>query len=199
MKKVFFSAFILAALFLTAGSANAQTPAIKIGVFDIDLMVQAMPGYPAVDSLVQIYNRDSLQKQYDDQLSIYNHIDSTLRADSLKQPPVAASIMNYNNDQKKQIGIQLAYWQQIAQNKSDQYRGQLAQPLYEQVAAAYKKVLDARKYVLVLKPNTFELGSQIENVFLYVAKELKVQLPQELGGGQAIPEDQPKTTPPVKH
>ena len=98
-------------------------------------------------------------------------------------------------NQRQQMGMNIVYWQQIAQQKSDNKRGMLAQHLYEAVANAYKKVLDARKYTLILKPNTFELGSQVENVFLYVAKELKVQLPQELGGGQPIPEDQPAKTP----
>ena len=59
-------------------------------------------------------------------------------------------------------------------------------------------MLDARKYTLILKPNTYELGSQLENVFLFVAKELKVQLPPELGGGQVLPEEKPAIKTPAK-
>lgn len=192
MKKILFSLFMLTTLFLAAEKVQAQTQ-VKIGVFDLDIMVQNMPGYKAVDSLVQIYNRDSLGTEYDIYQSEYHRLDSTFKADSAAGK--SAAILDYTSNQRKQIGINLVYWQQIAQQKSDNKRGMLARPLYAEVANAYRKVLDARKYTLVLKPNTFELGSQVENVFLFVAKELKVQLPAELGGGQPLPEDKPAVKP----
>ena len=43
---------------------NIKAQSLKVGVFDIDLMVQAMPGYRIVDSLVQIYEADSLGAEY---------------------------------------------------------------------------------------------------------------------------------------
>ena len=123
-------------------------------------------------------------------------LDSTFKADSAAGK--SASVLDYTTNQRKQIGMNLVYWQQISQQKLNNKRGILAQPLYMEVANAYKKVLDARKYTLILKPNTYEIGSQIENVFLYVAKELKVQLPAELGGGQPLPEEKPAVKTPAK-
>lgn len=191
MKKVFFSLFATACI-LFAGNVKAQQ--IKIGVFDVDVMVQAMPGYAAVDSLVQIYNTDSLQAEYDVYLSEYKRLDSTLKADSIANK--AKSIMDYNNQKKKEMGLQLAYWQQIAQQKSDQKRSEIAQPLYEQVVNAYKKVLAAKKYSLILKPQTYEVGFPIDNIFISVAKELKLDsLPQQLLYLGDDP-DAPKTTTP---
>jgi hypothetical protein len=77
--------------------------------------------------------------------------------------------------------MNLVYWRQIAQNKSNNKRGTLARPLYEQVADAYKKVLIRKKYNIILKPQTYEAGFPIENVFLSVARVLKLStLPQEL-------------------
>src|SRR5262245_12353153 len=64
MKKVLLFILTLTVLFFTTGNLSAQTQ-MKIGVFDIDLMVQNMPGYKNVDSLVQIYNRDSLGAEYE--------------------------------------------------------------------------------------------------------------------------------------
>ena len=58
MKKIILSIFIGVFLLITGKNGNAQT--LKAGVFDIDLMVQAMPGYRMVDSLVQLYETDSL-------------------------------------------------------------------------------------------------------------------------------------------
>jgi Skp family chaperone for outer membrane proteins len=195
MKKILFSVFALIMLFFAAENAGAQTQ-LKIGVFDIDMMVQAMPEYKAVDSLLQIYDRDSLASEYGIYQSEFARLDSTFKADSAAGKP--ATVLTYTSEQRKQMGMNIVYWQQIAQQKINNKRGILAQPLYGAVANAYKKVLDSRKYTLILKPNTYELGSQVENVFLYVARELKVQLPAELGGGQPLPEDKPAIKTPVK-
>jgi Skp family chaperone for outer membrane proteins len=183
-------------LFFSAQRANAQQPPLKIGVFDLDLMVQAMPGYKIVDSLVQIYNTDSLGAEYEIYQNEFQRLDSTFKADSAARK--SATVLNYTNNQRRQVGMNLVYWQQIAQQKSDNKRGMLAQPLFLAVANAYKKVLAARKYTLVLKPNTYELGSQVENVFPFVAKELNVQLPPELGGGAPVSESKPGGKAPVK-
>ena len=57
MKKVLFSLLLVAGVFAAGTTAKAQSasPVIKIGIFDIDRMVQAMPGYGKVDlSLIHI-------------------------------------------------------------------------------------------------------------------------------------------------
>jgi Skp family chaperone for outer membrane proteins len=194
MKKAL-SILTLALVLLSTQKIYAQQPAIKIGVFDMDLMVQAMPGYKIVDSLMQVYNRDSLGAEYEIYQNEFQRLDSTFKADSAAKK--SATVLNYTNNQRRQVGMNLVYWQQIAQQKSDNRRAALADPLYVAVANAYKKVLTARKYTLILKPNTYELGSQIENVFPYVAKELNIQLPAELGGGAPVSDTKPggKTTP----
>jgi len=195
MKKALFSVFVLI-LFFSIEKVNAQQASIKVGVFDIDMMVQAMPGYKIVDSLVVIYNTDSLGAEYDMYQSEYHRLDSTYKADSAaKKSP---TVLNYTANQRRQVGINIVYWQQIGQQKSDNKRAQLARPLYAAVANAYRKVLAARKYTLILKPNTYELGSQIENIFPFVAKELNVQLPAELGGGTPVSENKPGGKPQVK-
>jgi hypothetical protein len=38
-------------------TANVKSQTLKIGVFDIDVMVQAMPGYRGFYSIMQIYDR----------------------------------------------------------------------------------------------------------------------------------------------
>ncbi len=176
MKKVFFSLLMVAALGFVAGNANAQ---FKIGVFDIDYMVQAMPGYSAVDSMVQIYQRDSLGTEYQIANSEYHRLDSTFKADSVAKKPQA--VLDYSANQRQQMAMKLVYWQQYAQNKSDMKTQTLAQPLYEQVVDAYKKVLASKKYSVILKPQTYEAGFPIDNLFISVAKELKLsELPQQL-------------------
>ena len=181
MKQVLMAAICVTALCFGFKTSNAQTPGLKIGVFDLDIMVQALPEYRGVDSMVQVYERDSLGAEYQVYQSEYQRLDSTLHADSAKGT-VPKTVMDYNNQQKQQMMMQLVYWQQISQQKENQYRSQLLGPSYQRILVAYKKVLAAKKYDLILKPDSYELGSKVENMFPLVAKEMNITLPPGLTG-----------------
>jgi Skp family chaperone for outer membrane proteins len=181
MKKKLLSLSICIVLLFVASGSKAQT--MKVGVFDIDLMVQAMPGYPVVDSLMQIYEADSLAVELQYYQLEYHRLDSTYKADSVLvakgQKPKA--LLDFTTAERRKMALNIVYWQQIAQNKSNNKRSQLAQPLYVAVANAYKKVLARKKYTLILKPQTYEAGFPIDNIFISTARELKLDgLPQEL-------------------
>jgi hypothetical protein len=182
--------FLVASSFTLTQHVKAQTQ--KIGVFDIGIMTQAMPGYAAVDSLVGIYEQDSLKAEYDFAVSEYNRLDSSYKADSAAKK--SATIINYQKDQRTQIATTIIYWQQISQQKLDAKRRMLAQPLTDRVLVAYKKVLDANNYLVILKPGAYEMGSRVDNVFERVAKELKIFLPDGLKSAPA-PDDQQTTAP----
>ena len=190
MKKFFTAFAAVAALLFSTTRSNAQAPTFKAAVFDIDIMVQAMPEYRGIDSMTQLYERDTLGAEYQIYQSEYQRLDSTYKADSTAGK--AKAVLDYTSNQKQQIAFNLIYWNQIAQNKSDNYRGQMAQPLYARVLAAYKKVLATRKYNLILKTNTYEVGTPIDNLFPLVAKELNVTLPPGLMGdpNQALQDQQ---------
>ncbi len=181
MKKVLSFVFIFTVLLFAAGTVRSQT--FKVGVFDVDIMVQAMPAYSVVDSLMQIFDRDSLGALQDYNLSEYQRLDSTYKADSAQ---VAAgkkskAILDMVAADRQKAMINVVYWQQIAQNTSNAKRSALSQNLYNQVIPAYKKVLARKKYALVLKPQTYEGGFPIDNIFIAVARELKLtELPQNL-------------------
>ena len=181
MKKFLFSLFTCA-VFIFSGE-NIKAQALKIGVFDIDLMVQAMPGYHIVDSLVRIYETDSLSVEYQYYQMEYQRLDSTFKVDSAlvaagKKPQ---KMLDFISEERRKMALNIVYWQQIAQNKSNNKRSQLAQPLFQVVAGAYKKILAKKKYSLILKPQTYEAGFPIDNIFISVAKELKMtSLPQDL-------------------
>jgi Skp family chaperone for outer membrane proteins len=181
MKQVLVAAICITALCFGFKTSNAQAPGYKVGVFDLDIMVQALPEYRGVDSMVQVYERDSLAAEYQVYQSEYQRLDSTLHSDSLKGN-VPKTVMDYNNQQKQQMMMQLVYWQQISQNKENQYRAQLLQPSYQKILVAYKKVLAVKKYDLILKPDSYELGSKVENMFPLVAKEMNITLPPGLMG-----------------
>jgi Skp family chaperone for outer membrane proteins len=179
-KNIFLGGAALAFLFYVA-PLNAQQ--VKVGVFDLDLMVQAMPGYRQVDSMVQVYEKDSLAAEYEIYQSEYIRLDSTYKKDSalFAAGKKSKQVVDYTAEQRQKMGLNIVYWQQLSQNKINLKRNELARPLYEQVAAAYKRVLDKKKYAIVLKPQTYEFGFHIENIFVSVAKELKLAgLPREI-------------------
>jgi Skp family chaperone for outer membrane proteins len=183
MKKFLFVFSMCVALISGTNSANAQT--FKVGVFDIDLMVQAMPQYHIVDSMVQQYEIDSLGAEYTYNQLEFARLDSTYKSDSAlaAQGKKSQALVNFTMEKRRETGMKIVYWQQYAQNKSNNKRGQLAQPLYAQVINAYKAVLARKKYDLILKPQTYEAGFSIDNIFISVARELKLAgLPQELLG-----------------
>ncbi len=181
MKKISF--LLLSFIFLLIQGKNIRAQSLKIGVFDIDLMVQAMPGYRAVDSLVQIYESDSLAVELQYYQMEFQRLDSTYKIDSalVATGKKSKALLDFTVEERRKIGLNLVYWQQIAQNKSNNKRGQLARPLYEAVTNAYKKILTNKKYALILKPQSYEAGFAIDNIFISVARELKLSgLPQEL-------------------
>lgn len=181
MKKIFSFAFTFVALVLLAVNARSQT--LKIGVFDVDIMVQAMPGYRFVDSLMQIYDRDSLGSLREYYETEFKRLDSTYKADSAQvaKGTKSKAIVDMVQADRQKAMINIVYWQQIAQNKSNEKRNVLSKDIYNLVVNAYKKVLARKKYTLVLKPQTYEGGFKIDNVFIAVARELKLtELPQDL-------------------
>jgi len=202
MKKLLSFVFILTVSLLLSMNVRSQT--LKVGVFDIAIMVQAMPGYPVVDSLMQIYDRDSLGALREYYESEYQRLDSTYKADSAQVATGKKSkaILDMVSADRQKAMINILYWQQIAQNKSNEKRSVLSQGIYNLVVEAYKKVLARKKYTLVLKPQTYEGGFKIDNIFIAVARELKLtELPQNLLylGDDPDPVKPPTTTqkPPV--
>ena len=196
MKKILF-AVCSTVLFVLAGE-NIKAQTLKVGVFDIDLMVQAMPGYRIVDSLMQIYADDSLATERQINEMEFARLDSQYRVDSVlfAQGKKTKAMFDFTAQKRREVGLNLVYWQQIAQNKSNNKRGQLAQPLYAVVINAYKKILDKKKYTLILKPQTYEAGFAIDNIFLSVARELKLnELPQQLVGIGNDPDAAPTKQP----
>jgi len=180
MKKVFFTLLTIAGMLFAGDKASAQA---KFGVFDIDEMVQVMPGYSTVDSLLRLYQADSLASEQQYYYSEYQRLDSLLKLDSaaVKAGTKQAAVLEFENKQKQQMMVYLVNWNQYSQQKLQQKQGALAQGLYEQVGTSYQKILKARGYVLILKPGAIELGSKADNIFILVAKDLKLTtLPQEI-------------------
>ncbi|MES1220180.1 MAG: OmpH family outer membrane protein [Bacteroidota bacterium] len=171
---------IIAIAFVCLSSqAFSQANQLKVGVFDIDIMIQAMPTYSStVDSALQAYAKDSLSQEYLFYQQEYTRVDSSYKIDSVLKKP--QSVLDLKERQRQELAYNIINFQQIADQRLAIKRAWLARPLYEKVMAAYKRVLETQKYTLILKPNSYEMFSHVENVFVRVGKELNVALPKEL-------------------
>ncbi len=194
MKKGFFLLFAVA---IMAGT-TVKAQQLKIGFFDLETMVTVMPGYAGVDSLLRIYQQDSLAAEYEIYQSEFARLDSTYKADSASGKSKA--LLDYTLKQRQQVGFNLVYWQQIAQSKLEGKRDQLAGPLAQRVIEAYDKVLARGNYTLVVNPQAIEPyflnKNKLDNLFIPVAKELKIQLPAQLMLGEE--EKRPASPAPVR-
>src|SRR5204862_6421439 len=98
MKKL--KVFVVVLSLLLAGNVSmAQT---KIGYIDAETVLYLMPEAAKIDSLVQLYQRDTVGKEYSSLMQTYQYKDSIFR-DSVHPAPAAV---------KEQIGKEL---QQLVQ------------------------------------------------------------------------------------
>lgn len=176
MKKVIFSLLMVTGLAFAANKATAQTAPLKIGVFDIDQMVQAMPEMKDVQAKLESYQRDSLGPQRDNLELQYTRADSSYKADSLAKR--SAATLEYDRKQLAGFGQTLMQWQQIVQQNSQNKYQELAAPSYKKAADAFNKAVKDNHITLVLKPDAIQYADdkQITNLFVPVAKALGVNI-----------------------
>ena len=146
---------------------------LKVAVFDIDSMVYALPEYATVDSLMEIYE-DTLKTNYQVLLDEYKKLDSIFRHTGDYKSEKYVEFLDSIGERSKQIQISLVYWQPMIEQKKKDRRRTFAEPLYQRVNAALKKVTNEKKYDLILKPKDVEFGSIVDNLFMAVARELNL-------------------------
>jgi len=160
---------IFAASFCYAQSPYAKQN--KIAVFDIDLMVQTLPEYAVVDSLVKIYEQDTLNPEYELLQNQYKQIEAyylrDINIDYADIKPIDSIGLR-----RTELAMKLIYWQSYAHQKDSIKKRTLADPLYQRVRTAFCKVISNKNYDVILKPNAIEFANNIDNLFIEVAKEL---------------------------
>jgi len=130
---------IITVCFCKAQSPYSEQP--KIAVFDIDLMVRALPEYKIVDSLVVIYENDTLGTEYELLQEEYKRLDSIFLNHIDKLTGGRDKFLDSINERKKNLCFSIIYWQQYAQKKDSIKRRTLSDPLYKRVRIAFFKIL----------------------------------------------------------
>lgn len=177
MKKVIFSLLMVMALGFFTNNTQAQTaPALKVGVFNADVLVARLPEYKDVQQKIEAFDKDSLGPRRDAIEYQYNRADSSFKADSAAGK--SKQVLDYSNQQRQQYAWQLINWQQIVQNAERQKFAELAKPLYDKVNKVYMEEVKAQKITLVINPDAvmYVDDKVVVNLFIPVAKKLGIDL-----------------------
>lgn len=176
MKKI--TAIIVLAAGLFAGSVNAQN---KTGYIRVDDMVSLMPDLKKIDTLLSIFQNDSLPRTYNYLLTEYQRNDSIAK-DTLHQPLVV----------RQQAGKQLASfledlqnWQSTAQQMFEAKQNSLLQPVYEKVMNAINEVSKEKGYTYIYSREALLVAPPADDILPLVAEKLKVKLPAA-GAGKPV-------------
>jgi outer membrane protein len=197
MKKVLVVAVAVLGLVVTGTEkAAAQTTPNKFGYFDLEYVLSVMPGIEKVDTLMQVFERDSLNPEYQFELAELNRMDSTLKADSAKMP---ARLYQQRQQEQIQRYYKLQNWQQYSQQIMQSKQQELMAPYLNKVLEAFQAVIAEGKYTYVFKRETLWQAPPADNLIPIVAKKLGIKLPVDPNapaeGG--APATKP-ATPPVK-
>jgi outer membrane protein len=178
MKKL--RVFVVALALLAAGNAMSQA---KFGYISIESVVQLMPGAANLDSLLNRYDVDSIQPEYNSIVEQYKFNDS-LYNDSTHVPPSVRTEIA-----KKLPGLiyQIQNWQQIREQALQEKQSRLLAPIYKEVYDAIKAVAKEKGYTHVLTREAFLVAPDADDLIVAVAAKLKVKVPPQLMPGYKAP------------
>jgi Skp family chaperone for outer membrane proteins len=180
MKKLLFVCVAVAASVLfTSTTTNAQ--ALKIGYFDEQQLLPLFPGIGKVDTLMAIYQSDSLGVEYNYTYADYMRRDSIFKKDSAGLQPKAREIAMKEINQLKG---KLINWQQYAEQAYQYKMESLLFPYKQRMVAALQEVIKEQKYTYVLNsaalvPSYYVQPPLLDNVTIRVALKLKLPIGKE--------------------
>jgi Skp family chaperone for outer membrane proteins len=180
MKKLLFVCAALVAVMVFTNDTKAQS--VKIGYFDEESVLGAFPDIAKVDTLLNIYRRDSVGQEFNYRLSQFQIADSTFKKDSATMPAKARELAMQDLNQKRYY---LVNWNQIGQQMSDNKLEQLLAPYRIKIMDAMKAVVAEGKYTLVLNsaslaPGYYAQPPISDNLSIRVAMKLKLPIPKDV-------------------
>jgi outer membrane protein len=181
MKKL--KVLVVALSLILAGNVSmAQT---KIGYIDAETVLYLMPEVAKIDSLVQLYQRDTVGKEYMSLMQQYQYKDSIYRGDTANKLPPAVK-EQYGKD-IAQLTQTLQSWQQIAQEAIQGKQSQLLAPVMKKIQDAIQAVAKEKGYTYVVSREAVIVAPETDNLLQAVAKKLNVTVPPQLLPGYKPP------------
>lgn len=168
-------------LVLVTNVSQAQT---KIGYIDAETVLYLMPDVAKIDSLMRIYQTDSIGREYTSLVQTYQYKDSVFRDSAHPLPPAVKD--QYQKD-LFQLTQTLQGWQEIAQQAYQNKQNQLLAPVMRKINEAINAVAKEKGYTHVLSREALLVAPDADNLLQAVAKKLNVTVPAQLLPGYKPP------------
>lgn len=162
-----------AAIFLLNNTTQAQ---VKIGYFDETKVLPVMPGIKSVDTLLALFERDTLNYQYDTTYRNYKATDSTYRKDSAS---LSADARKKLEDQLTNYKARVLYWNKYVEQRLQYKELQLMYPYKKRLSDALQEVVNENGYTMVVNTNqlsVFATPPLLDNLTIRVALKLGIPL-----------------------
>jgi len=172
---------VVVGLLIAGSGVNAQS---KIGYIDAETILYLMPEVAKIDSTIQLYQRDTVGKEYMSLLQQYQYKDSIFR-DSAH--PLPAAVKEQYAKDISQLTQTLQNWQQIAQEATQNKQSQLLAPVMKKIQEAINAVAKEKGYTYVVSRESIIVAPDADNLLQAVAKKLNVTVPPQLLPGYKPP------------
>jgi Skp family chaperone for outer membrane proteins len=191
MKKVLFVCAAVIGSLLFTNHTNAQ---MKIGTFDEESVLGLMPNIDKVTAALQSYAKDSLQVDYEYNVTEFQRRDSIFKKDSASMP---ARAREQAVKEMNQLKYKLVNWQQFQQQAVQQKQEELLTPYKQQIYASLEKIIREQKYTHIFRSDALLKSPIGDNLSIKVAQDLKLTLPKEVLD-ELKAQGSPATAAPVK-
>lgn len=172
MKKILLAALVF---ILVATASQAQN---KTGYINVDNMVLLMPETAKIDSLLTIFERDSLNPRFTYIVGEYQRKDSMYR-DSVRTP---AAVRKTLEPELQNLIYEIQNWDAIKQQVMQNKQNSLLEPIYRKVIDAIQAVAKEKGYGYVYSQEALLVAPPADNLLPLVAEKLKVKLPPAATG-----------------
>ena len=178
MKKLLFVCMVVTTALLLCHTSDAQ---FKIGYFSEEKTLTLFSDSKNIDSLMQLYRRDSVGADYERRTIKFRIDDSLYKKDCKTAIPGKSC-----EEALKEINLQgqvLTNWYQIAQRMSNNKMAQLLYPYRQKMYEALQQVIAEDKYTLVLTIDALSkyfTPPLLDNLCIRVALKLGLPLSKPL-------------------
>lgn len=189
MKKIILSFITLLTITSVNNIAHAQN---KMGFFDENIVISLMPGIQKIDTLLNQFNQDSLEGEYQYNLSEFQRKDNALKTDSTAINKMPASQKSMMANDRNMLAYKLANWDAYKQNRLRAKQQELLEPYMQKIRTAFQQVIIEGKYTHVFRAENLYYAPPTEDLVPAVCKKLKINLPdayfgQQTGDGNVKP------------
>ena len=167
-----FKIFLIAATLVFSSSA---VMAQKTGYISLDQVIQIMPEVGKIDTMMQKFQADSINKEFEDLVRDYKYRDSILGSkDTITMPK---SVKEQHQGALQNVAYQIQNWQAISQNIYQAKQNKLLEPVYRKVMNAVQTVAKEKGYTYIYDKQGLVLAPPGDDLLPFVAQKLNIKLP----------------------